>query len=68
MPVVTFFWDDPPPGWISALAAASIRVWIQVGSPEEAREAVGVGADTVIAQIVRRLAAEAQTTLDRLAG
>jgi NAD(P)H-dependent flavin oxidoreductase YrpB (nitropropane dioxygenase family) len=50
VPVVTFFWDAPAPGWIDALKAAGTRVWIQVGSPQEALDAVGAGADAVIAQ------------------
>jgi NAD(P)H-dependent flavin oxidoreductase YrpB (nitropropane dioxygenase family) len=50
VPVVTFFWDDPGPGWIETLKEAGTRVWIQVGSPERARQAVASGADAVIAQ------------------
>jgi NAD(P)H-dependent flavin oxidoreductase YrpB (nitropropane dioxygenase family) len=50
VPAVTFFWDDPDPGWIEILREAGTRVWIQVGSPEQARQAVASGADAVIAQ------------------
>lgn len=50
VPVVTFFWDDPDTGWVETLREAGTRVWIQVGSPEQAREAVAAGADAVIAQ------------------
>jgi enoyl-[acyl-carrier protein] reductase II len=49
-PVVTFFWDDPAPGWIDTLKAAGARVWIQVGSPEEAAAAVAAGAEAVVVQ------------------
>ena len=50
VPVVTFFWDDPAPAWIATLREAGTRVWIQVGSPEEAHAAVAAGADAVVAQ------------------
>ncbi len=50
VPVVTFFWDDPAPAWIATLRDAGTRVWIQVGSPEEADAAVTAGADAVVAQ------------------
>jgi NAD(P)H-dependent flavin oxidoreductase YrpB (nitropropane dioxygenase family) len=50
VPVVTFFWDDPGPGWIASLKEAGTRVWVQVGSPGEALAAVDAGADAVVAQ------------------
>jgi len=50
VPVVTFFWDDPDPRWIETLHETGTRVWIQVGSPHQARAAVDAGADAVIAQ------------------
>jgi enoyl-[acyl-carrier protein] reductase II len=50
VPVVTFFWDDPAPGWVASLRDAGTRVWVQVGSPEEAVAAVAAGADAVVAQ------------------
>lgn len=50
VPVVVFFWDDPPRGHIARLRAAGIKVWVQVGSVEGARQAVDAGADAVIAQ------------------
>jgi NAD(P)H-dependent flavin oxidoreductase YrpB (nitropropane dioxygenase family) len=50
VPVVTFFWDPPAAGWIDTLKAAGARIWIQVGSPQQAVEAVAAGADAVIAQ------------------
>ena len=48
--VVTFFWDDPRPGWIATLREAGTRVWVQVGSPGEALAAVAAGADALVAQ------------------
>jgi NAD(P)H-dependent flavin oxidoreductase YrpB (nitropropane dioxygenase family) len=47
---VTFFWDDPAPGWIDTLKARGTRVWFQVGSPGEALAAVEAGADALVAQ------------------
>jgi enoyl-[acyl-carrier protein] reductase II len=48
--IVVFFWNAPPAGWVAKLHAAGARVWSQVGSVAGAREAVGVGADLIIAQ------------------
>jgi NAD(P)H-dependent flavin oxidoreductase YrpB (nitropropane dioxygenase family) len=50
VPVVTFFWDDPASGWIDTLKGAGTRVWVQVGSPEEAQAAVALGADALVVQ------------------
>ena len=50
VPVVTFFWDEPGAGWIATLQEAGTRVWVQVGSPEEARAAVDMGADALVVQ------------------
>lgn len=50
VPVVTFFWDDPAPGWIDTLKGAGTRVWVQVAGPEQAAAAVSAGADAVVAQ------------------
>lgn len=50
VPVVTFFWDDPAPGWVATLHEAGTKVWVQVGSPAEAVAAVEAGADAVVAQ------------------
>src|SRR4029077_18736075 len=32
VPVVAFFWDDPPDEWLSRLRAVGIHIWFQVGS------------------------------------
>lgn len=50
VPVVAFFWDAPPSDWIAHLRAAGCRVWIQVGSVDEATAAVNSGADALIVQ------------------
>jgi enoyl-[acyl-carrier protein] reductase II len=50
VPVATFFWDDPAPGWIDTLKGAGTRVWVQVGSPAEAQAAVALGADALVVQ------------------
>ncbi|MEO1061859.1 MAG: nitronate monooxygenase [Actinomycetota bacterium] len=50
VPVVSFYWDPPEDGWVDQLHAAGCKVWIQVGSPEEAAAAVQQGADLVIVQ------------------
>ena len=40
VPVVVFFWDDPPDEWLSSLRAAGSHIWFQVGSADEARSAL----------------------------
>ena len=50
VPVVSFFWNDPPLASIRRLQAAGVKVWMQVGSLEEAREAVRGGVDAVVVQ------------------
>jgi enoyl-[acyl-carrier protein] reductase II len=50
VPVATFFLDDPAEAWIRTLADAGTRVWVQVGSPDEARRAVALGADALVVQ------------------
>src|SRR5215470_7507172 len=35
--VVVFFWNQPPARWIERLHGAGARVWMQVGSVEQAR-------------------------------
>jgi enoyl-[acyl-carrier protein] reductase II len=48
--VVVFFWNLPPARWIERLHGAGAKVWMQVGSLEQARRAVQTGADAIIAQ------------------
>ena len=40
VPVVAFFWDDPPDEWLSLLRAGGSHVWFQVGSVDEAKAAL----------------------------
>ena len=47
--VVSFFWGDPSP-WVEQVHAAGALVCHTVGSAEDARRAVGVGVDIVVAQ------------------
>jgi NAD(P)H-dependent flavin oxidoreductase YrpB (nitropropane dioxygenase family) len=50
IPVVTFFWNDPPQTFMHRLQAAGVKVWMQVGSLQEARAAVDCGIDAIIVQ------------------
>src|SRR5260370_38670212 len=48
--VVSFFWNDPPQAFIRRLQTAGVKVWMQVGSLQEAHEAVRCGVDAVVVQ------------------
>ena len=50
VPVVTFFWDEPPDEWLSRLRAAGIHIWFQVGSVDEAKTALRRGAQGLVVQ------------------
>src|ERR1700726_426805 len=50
VPVVVFFWDDVPDEWLSRLRAAGSHIWFQVGSVDEAKAAVGRGAEALVVQ------------------
>ena len=50
VPVVSFHWDDPPEAFISRLRAEGVKVWMQVGSTQMAREVADLGIDAVIVQ------------------
>src|SRR5215475_9458520 len=50
VPVVVFFWDDPPDDWLSRLRAAGSHIWFQVGSVSEARAARRRGAHALVVQ------------------
>jgi enoyl-[acyl-carrier protein] reductase II len=50
VPVVAFFWDDPPDEWLSRLRAAGSHIWFQVGSVDEAKAACERGAQGLVVQ------------------
>jgi enoyl-[acyl-carrier protein] reductase II len=50
VPVVSFFWNDPPEAFIHRLKAAGVKVWMQVGSLQDAHAAVQAGVDAIIVQ------------------
>jgi NAD(P)H-dependent flavin oxidoreductase YrpB (nitropropane dioxygenase family) len=50
VPVVVFFWDDPPDEWLSRLRAAGSHIWFQVGSVDEAKAALRRGAQGLVVQ------------------
>jgi imidazole glycerol phosphate synthase subunit HisF len=50
VPVVAFFWDDPPDEWLSRLRAAGSHIWFQVGSVDEAKAALRRGAQGLVVQ------------------
>jgi enoyl-[acyl-carrier protein] reductase II len=50
VPVVAFFWDDPPDEWLSRLRAVGIHIWFQVGSVAEAKAAHRRGAQALVVQ------------------
>src|SRR4029077_13733026 len=50
VPVVGFFWDDPPDEWLSRLRAAGSHIWFQVGSVAEAKAAERRGAHALVVQ------------------
>ncbi len=47
---VVWYWTAPERRWVQRLHEAGIRQWAQVGSVEGALEAVGYGAEVIIAQ------------------
>jgi NAD(P)H-dependent flavin oxidoreductase YrpB (nitropropane dioxygenase family) len=50
VPVVWFHWDLPPRRWIERLHHAGTKVWMQVGSVDDAERAIALGIDALIAQ------------------
>jgi len=50
VPVVAFFWDDPPDEWLSRLRAAGSDIWFQVGTVDEARAALRRGVQGLVVQ------------------
>jgi NAD(P)H-dependent flavin oxidoreductase YrpB (nitropropane dioxygenase family) len=49
VPVVVFFWSQPG-AYVERLQRGGTKVWVQVGSVREARQAADGGADLIIAQ------------------
>ncbi len=49
VPAVSFFWGDPSP-YVERFHAAGAAVLLQIGSVEEARQAVDAGVDIIVAQ------------------
>jgi nitronate monooxygenase len=49
VPVLSFFWGDPTP-YVGRAHAAGVKVFHQVGSVADARQAAAVGVDVIIAQ------------------
>jgi enoyl-[acyl-carrier protein] reductase II len=50
VPVVVFFWDDPPQDWLSRLRAGGSHIWFQVGNVAEAKAARQRGAQALVVQ------------------
>jgi enoyl-[acyl-carrier protein] reductase II len=50
IPVVWFHWDLPPRRWVERLQRVGTKVWMQVGSVDDASRAIELGVDAVIAQ------------------
>ncbi len=48
--LVSFHWDDPPKAFISRLLAEGVKVWMQVGSVQMAREVADLGVEAVVVQ------------------
>ena len=48
--LVVFFWDAAPEGWIARLREAGSRVWVQIGSVDEAKAAIAWGVDGLVVQ------------------
>jgi len=47
---VSFHWGAPEASWVSTLKEAGIDIWVQVGSVDDARQAVDGGADVIVSQ------------------
>jgi enoyl-[acyl-carrier protein] reductase II len=50
VPLVIFFWDDVPGDWISKLRSSGTKIWMQIGSVEEAQRAMAQGVDGLVVQ------------------
>jgi NAD(P)H-dependent flavin oxidoreductase YrpB (nitropropane dioxygenase family) len=45
-----FFWNLPSPAWIKKLKNSGAKIWVQVSAIDEAKAAINLGADAIIAQ------------------
>ena len=59
VPVVVFFWDDPPDEWLSRLGVAGSHIWFQVGSVDEAKLLCNAGSKRLLCKAARRAATTA---------
>ena len=50
VPLVVYFWGLPSQDQVQRLKAGNVRVWMQVGSVAEARDAIAAGVETLIIQ------------------
>ena len=50
VPLVVFFWSAPSPAQVQKLKAGGVSFWIQVGSVDEAKAGVDLGAQALIVQ------------------
>lgn len=51
VPILVFFWGDPRP-YVEDAHQNGVKVFIQVGSVDEARAAADAGVDAIIAQVI----------------
>lgn len=50
VPVVSFHWADPPVEFIKRLRGQGVKVWMQAGSVDFAKQLAEIGIDAIIAQ------------------
>lgn len=50
VPLVVFFWSGPSAAQVKRLKARGIKFWMQVGSVDEAKASVDLGAEAIIVQ------------------
>jgi len=50
VPLVVFFWSGPSTAQVQRLKAGGVRFWMQVGSVDEAKTGVDIGAEAIVVQ------------------
>jgi NAD(P)H-dependent flavin oxidoreductase YrpB (nitropropane dioxygenase family) len=50
VPLVVFFWSGPSAAQVQRLKAGGVKFWMQVGSVDEARTSIDLGAEAIIVQ------------------